>query len=302
MVTDRDSQAMLSVIKTDRQALLPPDHPIKMGIAQQSFLSTANHRRKTRSHCTPLQLCFSVSVTLILMLQLCSGSSIVLEGSQTSYAQFRQWDGGPNATLEFELKTSQQNGLLLYTDNANENEYMLLKLVDGNIRLRFNWGDGAQVLTSKPATPNTLLDNKSWHKIAVIRSGEETTLLVGQQRETYRPILSAPRDEEIASEDNPAAVISRTLGRRKDNLSTRDASTFGNSSTNSYIFIGGLPSWYGEKLESVVLPTVLLEPRFRGSIRKLKYKDTKSEQPKVQDMMAYKVTHYKHKDRKGVKS
>jgi hypothetical protein len=46
---------------------------------------------------------------------------------------------------------------------------------------------------------------------------------------------------------------------------------------------------YGEKLESVVLPTVLLEPRFRGSIRKLKYKDTKSEQPRVQDMMAYKV-------------
>ena len=261
-----------------------------MGSTQQSFLSTANHRRKTGRYCiSVLQFCFSITLTLILTLPGSSGGSIVLEGSQTSYAQFRQWDGGPNATLDFGLKTSQQHGLLLYTDNAMENEYMLLKLVDGNIRLRFNWGDGAQVLTSKPATPNTLTDNKSWHKIAVIRSGEETTLIVGQLRETYRPILSAPRDEEIVSEDNPAAVISRTLGRRKDNLSTRDASTFGNSSTNSYVFIGGLPSWYGEKLESVVLPTVLLEPRFRGSIRKLKYKDTKSDQPKVQDMMAYKV-------------
>ena len=40
------------------------------------------------------------------------------------------------------------------------------------------------------------------------------------------------------------------------------------------------------------MPTVLLEPRFRGAIRKLKYKDTKSEQPRVQDMMAYKVNKF----------
>lgn len=264
---------------------------IKSG-TMQSFLATANHRRKSSRYFTSLQLVFSVLI--LILLPFTSGGNIVLEGSQTSYAQFRQWEGGPNSTLEFEFKTSQPNGLLLYTDNPDENEYMLLKLVDGNVRLRFNWGDGAQVLTAKPTSPNALLDNKSWHKIMVIRSGEETTLVVGQlQRETHRPILSAPRLEEPPSEDTAAALMSRTLGRRKDNLSGRDAATFGNATSNSYVFIGGLPSWYGEKLETVVLPTVLLEPRFRGSIRKLKYKDTKSEQPRVQDMMAYKVKAFK---------
>ena len=277
----------------------------------KTLMSTANHRRKrcrllptssttsttttAMTTMTTLQLLFSV----LLVLPLVSGGSIVLEGSQTSYAQFRQWDGGPNSTLEFEFKTSQASGLLLYTDNPHENEYMLIKLVDGSVRLRFNWGDGAHVLTAKPTLASALVDNKSWHKVSVIRSGEETVLIVGQlQRESHRPVLLTPRvaddanvNVDVGEDGDTAAAVTatRTLGRRKDNLSLRDAATFGNASTNSYVFIGGLPSWYGEKPESVVLPTILLEPRFRGSIRKLKYKDTKSEQPRLQDMMAYKV-------------
>ena len=85
---------------------------------------------------------------------------------------------------------------------------------------------------------------------------------------------------------------------------------FGNASSNSYVFVGGLPSWYGGDvagLENVVLPTVLLEPRFRGAIRNLAYKDArindntaannpysisrKSRLP-LQDHIAYKVSKY----------
>ena len=44
--------------------------------------------------------------------------SFVLEGSATSYAQFRKWNAGLNGTLEFEFKTEQGNGLLLYTDDG----------------------------------------------------------------------------------------------------------------------------------------------------------------------------------------
>lgn len=83
---------------------------------------------------------------------------------------------------------------------------------------------------------------------------------------------------------------------------------FGNTSSNSYVYVGGLPSWYGGDvagLEDVVLPTVLLEPRFRGAIRNLAYKDArlsdntaldspysisrKSKLP-LQDLIAYKVS------------
>lgn len=86
---------------------------------------------------------------------------------------------------------------------------------------------------------------------------------------------------------------------------------FGNDSSNSYVFVGGLPSWYGGDiagLENVVLPTVLLEPRFRGAIRNLAYIDarvsdrtalnnpfsvTRQRQLPFQDLIAYKVSVYR---------
>ena len=61
----------------------------------------------------------------------------VLEGSQTSYAQFRQWHGGQNDTLTFEFATSQKDALLLYSDNNQEKEYVQIKLVNGNVMLRY---------------------------------------------------------------------------------------------------------------------------------------------------------------------
>ena len=61
----------------------------------------------------------------------------VLEGSQTSYAQFRQWHGGANDTLTFEFSTYQKDALLLYSDNNQEKEYVQIKLVRGNIMLRY---------------------------------------------------------------------------------------------------------------------------------------------------------------------
>ena len=76
--------------------------------------------------------------------------AFILEGSRTSYAQFRQWDGssGENSTMELEFRTSKTDSLLLYTDNLEAREYMLLKLVSGGasgVSLRFNWGNGPQV-------------------------------------------------------------------------------------------------------------------------------------------------------------
>ena len=88
--------------------------------------------------------------------------AFILEGSQTSYAQFRQWDGSAaNSSLELEFRTSQPDGLLLYTDNKEAREYMLLKVVSGSgVSLRFNWGEGAQVVT----VPGQFNDT-NWHKV-----------------------------------------------------------------------------------------------------------------------------------------
>ena len=63
-------------------------------------------------------------------------ASFVLEGSQTSYAQFRQWHGGQNDTLSFEFKSTYRDALLLYSDNNQEKEYIQIKLVDHHVMLR----------------------------------------------------------------------------------------------------------------------------------------------------------------------
>jgi hypothetical protein len=64
---------------------------------------------------------------------------------------------------------------------------------------------------------------------------------------------------------------------------------FGNFTTNSYVYVGGLPSWYSTKLSMLALPSVVFEPRFRGAIRNILYADDDTGRPRRQEVMAYKV-------------
>ena len=81
-------------------------------------------------------------------------ATIVLEGSPTSYAQFRQWsgfsDGSPhssssvaanNATIEVDFRTEQADCLLLYAD-SRDGRYVQVTIAGGAARLRYNWGKG----------------------------------------------------------------------------------------------------------------------------------------------------------------
>lgn len=74
----------------------------------------------------------------LLVITLIRGATygLVLEGSRTSYAQFRQWHGGHNDSLVFEFSSKQKHALLLYSDNLQEKEYVQIKLVESNVLLR----------------------------------------------------------------------------------------------------------------------------------------------------------------------
>lgn len=109
--------------------------------------------------------------------------------------------------------------------------------------------------------------------MAIVKNGAETTLVVDRSKRTLR------------SNGNHKEGDKKQYGPRKDS----DNLAFGNRHSNGYVFVGGLPSWYSEKMDSVVLPTTLLEPRLRGSVRNLKYRDMRHESERHQDMMAYKV-------------
>lgn len=59
---------------------------------------------------------------------------------------------------------------------------------------------------------------------------------------------------------------------------------FGKFATNSDIFVGGMPNWYSAKLALLALPSVIFEPRFRGSVRNLVYTDQPGVLPRRQEM------------------
>lgn len=160
----------------------------------------------------------------------------MLKGGSSSYAQYDKWNAGLNGSLEFEFKTNQGNGLLLYTDDGGTNDFFELKLIESSLRLRYNLGGGAQILTVGHD-----LGDDDWHKINVKRNYENTTLIVD-------------------------GISSTSVSRGKE-------FEFGYFSTNSDVYIGGMPAWYNSKLTLLALPSVIFEPKFNGLIRNLVYGD-----------------------------
>lgn len=121
-----------------------------------------NHKR-TAVSCSSSSSSKSALLLLILAIVLLdTGSAFLLDGSQSSFAQFRKWYTGLNGTLELEFKSDQPNGLVLYTDDGGTYDFIELKLVEGVLRLRFNLGGGAQIITV-----GRDLHDGHWHKVQV---------------------------------------------------------------------------------------------------------------------------------------
>ncbi|XP_037909404.1 neurexin-1 isoform X2 [Hermetia illucens] len=207
------------------------------------------HPQKAKP-CATRTLHQSIFVLLILtsfisILDICHG--FVLDGSKNSFAQFRKWYTGLNGSLELEFKTEQPNGLVLYTDDGGTYDFFELKLVEGALRLRYNLGGGAQIITV-----GRDLHDGHWHKVQVLRNDDQTTLVVDGV-----PQSRTSRGKEFQ---------------------------FGKFATNSDVYIGGMPNWYNTKLALLALPSVIFEPRFRGSIRNIVYVDQPGVSPRRQEM------------------
>lgn len=111
---------------------------------------------------SPIMLVMLFHYVLILLLSSNSCNGFVLDGTQNSFAQFRKWYTGLNGTLELEFKTEQPNGLVMYTDDGGTYDFFELKLVEGALRLRYNLGGGAQIITV-----GRDLHDGHWHKVQV---------------------------------------------------------------------------------------------------------------------------------------
>ena len=138
-----------------------------------NYLNDNNYNNNNKYYRLPIKKSFScynksnkctlallIIVGLLFKINLSCG--FILDGTQNSYAQFRKWYTGLNGTLELEFKTEQPNGLVLYTDDGGTYDFFELKLVEGALRLRYNLGGGAQIITV-----GRDLHDGHWHKVQV---------------------------------------------------------------------------------------------------------------------------------------
>ncbi|KAG8179390.1 hypothetical protein JTE90_003646 [Oedothorax gibbosus] len=197
----------------------------------------------------PKWLLFLVWVLLVQS----AAESFVLEGSTTSYAQFKRWYADVTDSLSFEFKTTEPNGLLLYLDDGGLGDFFELKLVDGVIRFRFNLGGGPML-----AHVGKSLHDGEWHQVEISRSPADTTVRVDEWASG-----KAMRGEEKEAR-------------------------FGNFSGNSFVYVGGIPSWYSAKLTQMSLPSALFEPHFKGSVRNVVFSSESGLPRRPQDMVEFK--------------
>lgn len=186
-------------------------------------------------------------IILIICIIIPSILSILLDGSSTSNQQFKKWNVGLDGFIEFEFKTQQGNGLLLYTDDGGTYDFFEIILVEGSLRIRYNLGGGAQLITIGKD-----LNDNCWHKVQLTRNHENTSIAIDE-----KSFISTSRGKEFE---------------------------FGKFSGNSDVYVGGMPTWYNNKLTLLALPSVIFEPRFKGYIRNLIYPSENSLIPKRQEI------------------
>ena len=187
-------------------------------------------------------------VLLLLWSLLHACTSFNLDGRPGAFAKFPSWEPCLNGSFSFEFKTDSQNALLVYLDHGKF-KFFELKLVGGSLRLRVNLAEGTVIVRG-----GEKLDDSQWHKVEVRQDNERTILTV---------------DGVHNSRTAPGKVTEFSEG---------------SSDREVFMFFGGLPREFDNQLLLLALPSVVFEPRFRGSIRNLFFRDC-GEEPHRPEMV-----------------
>ena len=69
----------------------------------------------------------SLIALLSVVLHVDDVTAITLDGSDRCYARYPKWNACVNATISFEFKTTQDEGLLMYTDDGGKYDFFEVK-------------------------------------------------------------------------------------------------------------------------------------------------------------------------------
>ena len=180
---------------------------------------------------------FFLLCPVVLLSLIGAAQGFYLQGTEMSYARFPDWNACINASFTFEFKTTQKEGLLMYVDDGGRYDFFEVMHVSGRVRCVLNIVDGRDGHVHIDVGTN--VNDGRWHRVEIRRNRMETTLLVDR--------ISDSR------------------------FSFGSDFHFGSLQNNSNVFIGGLPAELRQNLHALALPSVLFQPRFKGSIRNVLY-------------------------------
>ncbi|RUS79070.1 hypothetical protein EGW08_013175 [Elysia chlorotica] len=161
-----------------------------------------------------------------------------------------------NGSFSLEFKTYDKNGLLFYIQKGS-NLFLELKLSGEHLKLRADFGTGDVEMTSA-LVPLALVDG-NWQSVEVIRKSDVVELKVNNAALATTSISKSSLSSPPSS---PNSLSSSSLDQQSP------------AENESFAFIGGFPREYDSKKSgTLAVPLVEFEPRFRGSVRNLFYRN-----------------------------
>jgi neurexin len=160
-----------------------------------------------------------------------------LQGTDMSYARYPKWNACINASIGFDFRTTQKEGLLLYTDDGGRYDFFEIMHRNGRVTAVLNIVDGRDGHIQIDVGSN--VNDGKWHRVKLQRNRMETTLMVD-------------------------GVTARKFSFGSD-------FHFGTPENNSHVYLGGMPAELRRDLHALALPSVLFQARFKGSMRNILY-------------------------------
>ena len=113
---------------------------------------------------------------LLLLTSSSPSSALFLQGTPISHLRYPKWNACHNASLYFEFRTTQRRGLLLYTDDGGEREFVEVSHEGGRVTALIKLvreGDNHVDITL-----GREVNDGKWHRVELRRNGMQTTLIV----------------------------------------------------------------------------------------------------------------------------
>ena len=178
--------------------------------------------------------------------------AVYIQGTSSSYAMYPKWNACVNASISFDFRTKRdrdhsEEGLLMYIDDGGRYDFLVVTHKNGRVEVVLNIVDGRD--GNVHIVPDvTNVNDDQWHSVKIERRRMQTIVTVDDR---------SANDYSFGSDPN-----------------------FG-STNNSYVYFGGIPTYFSNNFRLVSLPSAFFQPRFKGEIRNVVYNNCTCQSQRV---------------------